>query len=260
MNYNFKLNWVSECMPLMRTDRIKKAIEKGINAFMRNERATFIWGKLTDEQKDLQFKNNRAYRKILKEKEAVLITADLHNKRRFEKYKKGDYPLQYAVGDAICNIGDEIERRIVPYLIERGILKEDENMPTDFMIRDEEGEWCECEDEVMDDYMNSENYNKYCDYKEKVIEPYMNAERDKNYKYYCLWGGCFWWNTTFGLELAKMVMPNVNWKILQSNIHATITSDDEKLVFDILYFDKEDTETFGGKHAISEAKRYKDIK
>ena len=252
MNYNFKLLFERECMPLMRTDRIKKAIEKGINAYRKNQRIDYICERLTEQEEQL---NNREYKLLVKQKEALFKNELMV----FKNYEKNKYPLSYAVGDSICGIDEEIEERIVPYLIERGILQTDKNRPTDFMVRDEEGELCECYDEVMDDYMETENYKKYEEYKNKIIEPYLNAERDKDYRFYCVWGACHWWNTTFGLELARLVMPSVKWKIIQNDFHTTITSEDEKLVFDILYFDEKDTETYGGKDAINEAKRVKRV-
>ena len=107
----------------------------------------------------------------------------------------------------------------------------------------------------MYDYFGSEKYAQYQKYKNSVSEPYMNIERDKDYRYYCLWGGCHWYNTSFGIELARMVMPNITWKLIEGDIHTTVVSDDEKLVFDILYYDEKDTVTYGGNAAVRDATR-----
>ena len=87
----------------------------------------------------------------------------------------------------------------------------------------------------------------------EIIDSYMNLERNKNYIYYCCYGACHWYNPTFCLELAKLVMPEIDWQTLRGSKHTTITNKDETLVFDILYFDNNDTETFGGKKALAEA-------
>ena len=49
-------------------------------------------------------------------------------------------------------------------------------------------------------------------------------------------------------------MPNIKWKIIKGDIHTTVVSEDETLVFDILYYDETDLETFGGKKSIIYAK------
>jgi hypothetical protein len=48
-----------------------------------------------------------------------------------------------------------------------------------------------------------------------------------------------------------MVMPDVEWVTKQSDIHATVMSKDEKLLFDILYYD-ENVADFGGKKALED--------
>jgi len=209
-NFNFKKDWEKFCMPIMRTDRIYKAIKKGVKGYVTN---SFIEGK-----------------PFLKE----------------EPFKKNDYPLRHAQGDSICFVEDEIEERIIPLLKEKGILKDDRNKPLREAYEDEESFF-----EASDAYLDEE----YTKYKNSIIEPYVDVERMKNYKYFCLYGGCHWYNPTFGITLARMVMPDIKWKIIVGNYHTTVVSHDEKLVFDILYFDEEDTETYGGRHAIQEAKK-----
>ena len=89
-NFNFKKNWEKLCMPVMRTERIQKAIKKGVNAFLKNSKNVYIEGKLSDEQRDLEYTNKKEYKKILKEKETECI--DTFNKGRW-KYIKSEYPI-----------------------------------------------------------------------------------------------------------------------------------------------------------------------
>ena len=51
-------------------------------------------------------------------------------------------------------------------------------------------------------------------------------------------------------------MPDVEWEILIGIEHTNVVSKDKKLVFDILYFDEDDKETYGGKNAIECASKY----
>jgi hypothetical protein len=84
---------------------------------------------------------------------------------------------------------------------------------------------------------------------------------------YQLLGACHWWNETFCLTLAKLIYPNVKWYVMRGNDHTTIMRRSKKyifykmniqkellndipLVFDILYFDENDT-FFGGCKAIN---------
>jgi hypothetical protein len=107
-----------------------------------------------------------------------------------------------------------------------------------------------------ENYEKDEDYNEalqdYFDEMPDIVDPYLQEVIKKSYKSYCLYGACFWYNTTFGLRLARMLMPRIKWVVKSSNIHATVISKDEKLVFDILYYD-EDDETFGGKKALEDS-------
>ena len=62
---------------------------------------------------------------------------------------------------------------------------------------------------------------------------------------YCLIGGCHWWNPTFCLTLANIVMPNEKWIVINSDYHTTVVNSDCTKIFDILYFDEND-KSFGG--------------
>ena len=102
------------------------------------------------------------------------------------------------------------------------------------------------EDEDWEDY-----YDHYL--KEKV-RPYMDHfERTNIASYQCM-GGCFYWNTTFGLQMARLIEPFEDWRVLRNAWHATVVNRDRTKVFDILYYNQNDA-TRGGAFAISEATR-----
>ena len=212
-NFNFKRDWEQICMPVIRTNRIYGAMKQGIKRYM-----------------DVR---------ISELGEEVLDAFDLEHIAK--PFKRNDYPLRHARGDSICDEEEKIEDRVITFLKEKGILKDDVNEP------DSDSAW--------EDYQDTSLKAQYDKYKQTVIEPYLDVERMRNYKYFCLYGGCHWYNPTFGITLAKMVMPDIKWKIISGEFHTTVVSHDEKLVFDILYFDEKDTETYGGRHAIVEAKR-----
>ena len=53
-----------------------------------------------------------------------------------------------------------------------------------------------------------------------------------DYKTYALYGGCFWYNITFGYTLAKRVYPDYKFEIAYSSKHLTVVCHEHKLVFD----------------------------
>jgi len=93
-----------------------------------------------------------------------------------------------------------------------------------------------------------EKYESYREYLDPILKPYVTNYKKTHMDSYCLWGGCHWWNITFCLTLAKIVLPNEKWEIRSSEYHTTVVNEDETKIFDILYFDKDD-KTFGGNLA-----------
>lgn len=222
-------------MPIIRTNRIYGAMKQGIKNYMDVRRKEIFEEFLYDEE-------------ILKVCGYKYVS---------KPFKRNDYPLRYARGDSICDEEDKIEDRVITFLKEKGILKDDVNEPRYDSF--EEGPEGDLEyDRAWEDYQDTSLKAEYDKYKQTVIEPYLDIERMKNYKYFCLYGGCHWYNPTFGITLAKMVMPDIKWKIIGGDFHTTVVSHDEKLVFDILYFDEKDTETYGGRQAIVDAKKVED--
>jgi hypothetical protein len=61
-----------------------------------------------------------------------------------------------------------------------------------------------------------------------------------DYRNYKLLHSCHWLNKYFGLELARLVLPNIKWMVRTSNKHTTIVSTCHNYIFDILYFDELD--------------------
>ena len=83
------------------------------------------------------------------------------------------------------------------------------------------------------------------------MKPFIKKARENSYRTYCLFGGCFWWNSSFGLQLARLVMPNEIWRIRRSNIHLSVVNEDNTKCFDILYYDNEAPD-FGFKKVLDD--------
>ena len=168
----------------------------------------------------------------------------LKNVDNIDKYDKNKLPFEYSTGDYNVLYYDEIKDNVIEDLLKWGIIKKDPNYPNK---EDNEDEY----DDDLNEYFDSGKGFEWENSIEHITEPYIRDRMEMNYKAYCLYGACFWYNTNFGLKLAQMVMPSVKWIIKKSNIHATIISTDEKLLFDILYY-TEDEDDFGGRKAIND--------
>lgn len=169
------------------------------------------------------------------------ITKYLRNCDSKQKYDCKELPCHYSRGDSICDLYDKADELITAELIKNGILQTDINVPIEY---DEEFEY--------DEYWQSELAEEYREYKNKIIEPYVTAYIEKQYEAYQCFGACHWYNPTFGLALAKIILPNEKWVVLNGDKHTTVTNKTRTLVFDILYYDSHKAD-FGGGFAIQEA-------
>ena len=106
--------------------------------------------------------------------------------------------------------------------------------------------------------ISEENYAEFEEYYfgaqvTGILKPYMDHFERTNIAAYQCFSACFFWNTTFGITLARIVDPNERWRVLMSDWHATVVNHDRTKVFDILYYKKGGSR--GGKSAIHEATR-----
>lgn len=145
-------------------------------------------------------------------------------------------PASYGRGDGWLMYMDEYEESLTTKLLTTGFLKQDQNIPSD--------------DDEFENYFDDE----YINYKNNIIKPFITHHEKTSLRAYQMFGACHWWNPTFCLTLAKIVYPNEIWKIKKGFYHTTIVNSDESLVFDILYFDENDS-TKGGSLAIYDSSK-----
>ena len=223
-NFDFKKNWISLVKPHLTNERLIKSIERGIIGYIHNK---MPWP-----------------------------DSELYEIETFEEYfktEKAKYVAQYSSYDSFTTCIDELEEQII----------EEFNLDIDalFLIKHPQYNGLDCEEleeEVYDDY-----FQLYIDFREELLKPYLNDKLKDDYKTYCLYGGCFWYNLTFGYTLAKLVYPNYKWEIACSSKHLTVVCHNHKLIFDILYYDI-DKYNFGAVDALNDAflddeMDYKDI-
>ena len=93
---------------------------------------------------------------------------------------------------------------------------------------------------------------EYDDYKKEyidpILKPYLTKYKKTHIDAFCLWGGCHWWNPTFCLTLANIILPDEELRVRRSECHTTIVNKYDTKIFDILYYDKDDA-TLGGDNA-----------
>ena len=159
-------------------------------------------------------------------------------KLRSFKWEKNSSPADY--GD-IADKEMEWENALIDLLEKNSMI---ESFPSDSYDDDEKQEQTNPELE----------YEKYREeYLNPILEPFINNYKKTHMDSYSLIGGCHWWNPTFGLTLANIVMPNEKWRPKISEYHTTIVNSDNTKIFDILYFDETETKSFGGDRAYENA-------
>ena len=168
---------------------------------------------------------------------------ELYEIECFEEYigtKKAKYVAQYSSYDGFMTYLDELEEEVINEF----------NLDIDelFIIKHPQYEGVDYEELEMDD-----DYSQlYYEFKDELIEPYLDDKLKDDYKTYCLYGACFFYNLTFGYTLAKLVYPEYKWEIAASSKHLTVVSHENKLIFDILYYDIDKLD-FGAVDALNDA-------
>lgn len=171
-----------------------------------------------------------------------------------KKYIKNTAPASYSTRDYYSTLVERKEEIIMD------ILREIKLLPKEFLKLEkkviEHGDYCVGDDD--DDI-------KLYEMQQRILKPFFSWESIKyNLETYYFSGACHWWAPTFELELAKLVEPNIKWKVKRGFKHTTVISTDNSRVFDLLYWvsnsrienymfddpikDKQD-ETLGGKAA-----------
>ena len=214
-NYDFKTNWVDKIMPHLNNDEVIKSIERGIIGYKDNK---------------MQRGDEYLY---------ALISFDEY----FMGAGKKKYVAEYSSYDSFVMYCDELEEQII----------DDENLDIDGMFLLKFPQFIGMDDldlELDDDYTEL-----YSEFRNELLEPYLDDKLKYDYKTYCLYGACYWFNLTFGYELAKLVYPNYKWEIACSSKHLTVVCHEHQIIFDILHYDQ-DTPDFGAIKALNDA--YKD--
>ena len=101
--------------------------------------------------------------------------------------------------------------------------------------------------ELDDDYTQL-----YFEFRDELLEPFLDDKLKYDYKTYCLYGACYWYNLTFGYTLAKLVYPEYRWEIACSSKHLTVVCHEHQIIFDNLHYD-EDIPDFGVVKALNDA-------
>jgi len=207
-NYNFKENWYEVIVPLLNIPKVKNAIKKGILGYMNNE-----------INPDVDFKS---YQNIYDYLNNIHGNCNLN---------KNSSPSDYSSRSSDREM--DWENELIDTLERHNMIK---HFP-----------WDNYDDEKKSKTNPELEYEEYReDYLNPILEPFINNYKKTHMDSYCLWGGCHWWNPTFCLTLAKIVMPNEKWRPKSSEYHTTIVNSDNTKIFDILYFDEHDTKSFGG--------------
>ena len=211
-NFDFKNKWRDEIKPHLNNDKVIKSIERGILGYIHNKKP------LDDN--------------ILFE-----ITS-------FDEYfgtaQRHKYVADYLSNDSFVIYTDELKEQVI----------QENNLNIDELFLIKYPQYNGKDDEELED--DDDYFQLSYDFREEILEPYLDEILKDDYKTYCLYGGCFFYNLTFGYTLAKLVYPNYKWEIASSSKHLTVVCHEHKLIFDILHYD-EDTPDFGALRALNDA-------
>jgi hypothetical protein len=150
------------------------------------------------------------------------LNNDLFYGNKLKNFKFDKPPYEYS--SCITLLQSEWEDEIIKTLKKHGILKLEYDKY----------------DVEYDDYKK--------EYIDPILEPYLKKYKKTHMDAFCLWGGCHWWNPTFCLTLANIILPDEEWRVRRSEYHTTIVNKNDTKIFDILYYDKDDA-TLGGDNA-----------
>lgn len=165
-----------------------------------------------------------------------------------------------------ADVRDSMEFGVKAFLINQGKdpdqangIKEGKYLPCDFMNSACMYEFDLCNEilktmdiEVPND-MDSDEEEAFRDaIWDNEVVPRAREHMKTAIEAYQMWGACHWWNPSFGLTLAKIILPNEKWVIQKGRDHTTVTNEGRTLVFDILRAYVH-SETLGGKNALEDS-------
>ena len=210
INYNFKENWYEVIVPLLNTPKVKNAIKKGLLGYMNN-----------DINPDVKFKSYKN------------IYDYLNNKHGPKYFNKNSAPADLSSFSLDYEM--DWEHKLIATLERHNMIKP---FP-----------WDNYDGEKQKNTNPELEYEEYREYLNPILKPFIDNYKKTHMNSYCLWCGCDWWNPTFCLTLAKIVMPNEKWRVKSMGYHTTIVNSDNTKIFDILEFDEDDSISFGGNEA-----------
>jgi hypothetical protein len=170
-------------------------------------------------------------------KKGIVSFIKSYNKSNEKVYDCKKCPAEYSTNDSWYTYLEDYTERLSKKLLETGFLKPEPEYEF-----------------VDDDISENSEFMAYQDYKEDALRVFIEHHKKTSLRAYQMFGACHWWNPTFGLALAKLIYPNEKWCVIYGDFHTTIVNTERTLVFDILYFDENDS-TYGGKTAIEESMR-----
>ena len=152
-----------------------------------------------------------------------------------DKYDPTLCPAEWSIGDSYWTHEHDFIDNKTEELIKAGMLRK----PT----KREKDPW-------------SKKYDAYEEYINITMEPYVSHFRKYSLEAHQPYSTCHWWNRYFGIALAKIVLPEEVWIVIEGPIHTTVVNSERTRIFDILYYDENDC-SLGGKDALKDALKNK---
>ena len=198
VNFDFGRDWDNKVVPHLDHPRIKSAITKGVNNFLKT-----CW-----DGKD-RYKEGTSPASHTNSDGFVMLMDRIADRRMNELKRQG---LGVVGGMSAHRDNDD---------------NDDDN-------DDEEGD--ELTEEAQE-AKEEAKFKAYNEAREKLETDELSFAKTRHKIYhYVLFHSCHWWARTFELELARLVEPNERWRIRSGPKHTTVVNRGDTKVFDLLFW------------------------
>ena len=149
----------------------------------------------------------------------------IKNSKWKHTYDVNEFPINYpCLGDSHATYYDHMQENILSDLRAKGV--EIPPGPNEH-------------DDIYESNNFDEDCNEHWKQLELIIEPYKKEYMENDYAAYVPHHACHWWNPTFGLTLAKLIHPEIKWKVFMGEWHTTVWGiiPGGEMHFDIMMYD-----------------------
>ena len=231
VNYDFAKNWHSAIVPHLKTDIMKKLI--------KHTHTQRKWAH--DYPQNWHYSEDEAPASMLTSLDCHCTMIDTMVRTAVKK-KDPRLSLQqiadYRAVDYVSSDEEEDEPKSTDAKQEDKMLKTDKDVKQEDKMSIDSTK----KDESMHKELSHKEQEEHWEKFEAIrypIEDILGCNYKKNPELMVHWVAfscCHWFNKYVCMYLATQVCPEIHWKLLSTETHTTVVSEDGKLMFDLLAF------------------------